>query len=63
MFGKSKSTSSALSLEEHIYQLRQELEQLVRNGNSLTSPQVVEISMALDKKINEYMNRQRGSRS
>ncbi|UUZ87269.1 hypothetical protein LJK88_39975 [Paenibacillus sp. P26] len=38
MFGKSKSTSSALSLEEHIYQLRQELEQLVRNGNSLTSP-------------------------
>ncbi|UUZ87076.1 aspartyl-phosphate phosphatase Spo0E family protein [Paenibacillus sp. P26] len=29
----------------------------------LNLPQVVEISMALDKKINEYMNRQRGSRS
>ncbi|MCZ8516379.1 aspartyl-phosphate phosphatase Spo0E family protein [Paenibacillus filicis] len=62
-FGKRKSASSAVSLEDEIYCLRQELEQLVQNGNRLTSPQVVEVSMELDKKINEYMNSIRGSRA
>lgn len=63
IFGTRKSASSALSLEDDIYRLRRELEKLVQNGNSLTSPEVVAISMALDKKINEYMNRERRSRS
>lgn len=63
IFGKRKATSSSTSLEDEIYRLRQELEALVQSGNSLTSPRVVEISMVLDTKINEYMNRHRGSRS
>jgi len=57
IFGKKKQSSSALSLEEEIYHLRLELERLVQSEKSLTSPKVVEISMLLDKKINEYMNR------
>ncbi|MED4602136.1 aspartyl-phosphate phosphatase Spo0E family protein [Paenibacillus validus] len=63
IFGKRKTNSSATSLEDEIYRLRQELESLVQSGNTLTSPRVVEISMELDIKINEYMNRHRGSRS
>ncbi|WP_090671910.1 aspartyl-phosphate phosphatase Spo0E family protein [Paenibacillus tianmuensis] len=61
-FGKRKQASSAVSLEDDIYKLRRQLEQLVQNGNSLTSPQVVEISMQLDIKINEYMYRPKGDR-
>ncbi len=61
-FGKKKQASSAVSLEDDIYKLRRQLEQLVQNGNSLTSPEVVEISMQLDIKINEYMNRPKGDR-
>ncbi|TDG00430.1 aspartyl-phosphate phosphatase Spo0E family protein [Paenibacillus piri] len=57
--GKKKKSSAARSLEDEIYQLRRELEDLVRNEKSLTSPKVVETSMILDKKINEYMNRKR----
>ncbi|SDC00530.1 Spo0E like sporulation regulatory protein [Paenibacillus sp. UNCCL117] len=61
IFGKQKATSTSVSLEDEIYRLRQELEALVQGGDSLTSPRVVEISMELDLKINEYMNRnQRG---
>ncbi|TVY07674.1 aspartyl-phosphate phosphatase Spo0E family protein [Paenibacillus cremeus] len=61
ILGKRKRASAAVSLEDDIYRLRIELEELVLGGNSLTSPRVVEISMELDKKINEYMNKhQRG---
>lgn len=62
IFGKKKQSSSALSLEEEIYNLRLELEQLVQREKSLTSPNVVEISMMLDKKINEYMNQYKRNR-
>ncbi|MDF2960884.1 MAG: Spo0E-like regulatory phosphatase [Paenibacillus sp.] len=61
-FGKKKQSSTALSLEEEIYNLRRELELLVHNEKSLTSPKVVEISMILDTKINEYMNRGKRNR-
>ncbi|WP_159882709.1 aspartyl-phosphate phosphatase Spo0E family protein [Paenibacillus puerhi] len=57
IFGKRRAISSSASLEDEIYGLRQELEALVQSGSSLTSPRVVEISMELDIKINEYMNR------
>lgn len=63
IFGTRKRASSALSLEDHIYLLRRELEHLVENGNDLTSPQVVKISMELDLKINEYMNLHQRGRS
>ncbi|WP_028551106.1 aspartyl-phosphate phosphatase Spo0E family protein [Paenibacillus sp. UNC451MF] len=56
-FGKKKQSSSDVSLEEEIYSLRQELERLVQTEKCLTSPNVVKISMILDQKINEYMNR------
>ncbi|OXM86685.1 aspartyl-phosphate phosphatase Spo0E family protein [Paenibacillus rigui] len=62
IFGKKKQSSSALSLEEEIYKLRVELENRVQIDKSLTSPEVVEISMMLDKKINEYMNRNKRNR-
>jgi hypothetical protein len=55
-----KIVSSTLSLEEEIYSLRLQLEQLVLHEKSLSSPEVVGISMILDKKINEYMERSRG---
>lgn len=63
IFGTRKRASSALSLEDHIYLLRRELEGLVQSGSDLTSPQVVEISMQLDLKINEYMNLHQRGRS
>ncbi|CAG7613898.1 hypothetical protein PAESOLCIP111_01656 [Paenibacillus solanacearum] len=62
-FGEKKQASSALSLEDDIYRLRIELEKLVQSGCSLTSEQVVEISMELDKKINEFMNQNKRGRS
>jgi len=62
IFGKKKQSSSALSLEEEIYQLRMELEKRVQIDKSLTSSEVVEISMMLDLKINEYMNRNKRNR-
>jgi hypothetical protein len=54
-----KTVSTILSLEEEIYSLRRQLEQLVLLEKSLSSPGVVGISMILDKKINEYMERNR----
>ncbi|MEK8127024.1 aspartyl-phosphate phosphatase Spo0E family protein [Paenibacillus filicis] len=62
IFGKRKATSASASLEDEIYRLRQELEALVESGSSLTSPRVVEISMELDIKINEYMRNHRRGR-
>ncbi|AEI45318.1 aspartyl-phosphate phosphatase Spo0E family protein [Paenibacillus mucilaginosus] len=63
IFGKRKKGSAASTLEDDIYRLRQEMEQLVQSGNSHTSSRVVEISMELDIKINEYMQGFRRSRS
>ncbi|PZE20381.1 aspartyl-phosphate phosphatase Spo0E family protein [Paenibacillus xerothermodurans] len=62
IFRKNKKSSVVLSLDEEIYQLRCRLEQLVLEQRSLTSPEVVEISMMLDQKINEYINQTRGNR-
>ncbi|MCS7460803.1 aspartyl-phosphate phosphatase Spo0E family protein [Paenibacillus doosanensis] len=62
IFGRKKQSSSTASLEEEIYNLRLKLEQLVQTEKSLTSPNVVEISMLLDQKINEYMNRSKRGR-
>jgi hypothetical protein len=62
VFGKRKRTSSTLSLEDDIYNLRLEMERLVKEGYSLTSHKVVEISMILDQKINEYMNANKKNR-
>ncbi|NOU91802.1 Spo0E family sporulation regulatory protein-aspartic acid phosphatase [Paenibacillus sp. LMG 31456] len=61
-FGTKKQSSTVLSLEEEIYHLRRDLEQLVYHEKSLTSPKVVEISMMLDTKINEYMARNKKNR-
>ncbi|MCR8636548.1 MULTISPECIES: aspartyl-phosphate phosphatase Spo0E family protein [Paenibacillus] len=61
-FGTKKQSSTVLSLEEEIYHLRRDLEQLVHHEKSLTSPKVVEISMMLDTKINEYMTRTKRNR-
>lgn len=43
------------TLEEEICKLRSEMEALARQEQSLTAPNVVEISSRLDSKINEYM--------
>ncbi|WP_248930190.1 aspartyl-phosphate phosphatase Spo0E family protein [Paenibacillus hamazuiensis] len=59
-FRKQKQSSSVTSLEEEIYALRRRLEHLVREDTDLSSPEIVEISMQLDEKINEYMNRGKG---
>jgi hypothetical protein len=58
----NKQSTAQVSLDDEIYQLRRKLEQLVLDEKSLTSQEVVEISVMLDKKINEYMIRPRGNR-
>ncbi|WP_281885234.1 aspartyl-phosphate phosphatase Spo0E family protein [Paenibacillus sp. YYML68] len=62
VFGKRKCIPSVSLLEDEIYRLRKEMERLVMKGNSLTSARVVEISMELDIKINEYMHAERSRR-
>jgi hypothetical protein len=42
------------TLEEEISKLRIQMEQLVRVENSFTSDVVLQLSMQLDEKINEY---------
>jgi len=56
---QEKPVSPEASLEEEIYLMRLELERLASEENSLISPKVMESSMRLDEKINEYMNRKR----
>ncbi|MDQ1233191.1 hypothetical protein QE450_000689 [Paenibacillus sp. SORGH_AS306] len=51
----SEKSSQILSLEDEIYLLRMRMEQLFLEEQSFTSEVVVEISMLLDLKINEYM--------
>lgn len=50
-----KNSSSLLFLEEEIRLLRNRMEELFEQEQSLTSPPVVEASSQLDLKINEYM--------
>lgn len=52
----SKDPSPSTSLEEEIYILRRKMEQMAVKEQCLTAPKVVELSMILDKKLNEYMN-------
>jgi plasmid maintenance system antidote protein VapI len=47
--------SSKVILEEEIRVLRQAMEQAYRDHQSFTADVVIEISRALDIKINEYM--------
>lgn len=47
------------SLEEEIYVLRNKMEQVICDEDSLTSKRVVQHSSELDRKINEYMRQQR----
>ena len=56
-FRTIKRIPDICSLEEEIDSLRRQLELMVLNNKSLSSPEIVEFSMILDKKINEYMNR------
>lgn len=51
----SENSSQMLSLEDEIYLLRMRMEQLFLEEQSFTSELVIEISMLLDLKINEYM--------
>jgi hypothetical protein len=56
LFRTRKQVSDERVLEEEIASLRRQLELLVLHEKSLSSSEVVEFSMILDKKINEYMN-------
>jgi len=57
-----RKEKSAIPLEEEIHSLRLRLEQLVKEDENLSSPEIVELSMLLDDKINEYMKRGRRDR-
>lgn len=67
-FGKSwltkraKKLNSLTLLEEEIHSLRRRLEQMVLDGEEMTSDSVVQLSTILDQKINEYMNNGKKSR-
>lgn len=52
----AKKQNPLTLLEEEIHSLRRRLEQMVLDGEEMTSDAVVELSTILDQKINEYMN-------
>ena len=52
---RAKKQNSLTLLEEEIHSLRRRLEQMVFDGEEMTSDSVVELSTMLDQKINEYM--------
>ncbi|MFC0211478.1 aspartyl-phosphate phosphatase Spo0E family protein [Paenibacillus chartarius] len=62
LFARKRKSKAQLALEEDIHLLRCRLEQMVVDGSTMTSEAVVEVSMLLDRKINEYMNTGRKSR-
>jgi len=62
LFKHAKQSNSLTPLEEEIHSLRRKLEQMVVEGRAMTSDAVVELSMKLDNKINEYMNKGKKSR-
>ncbi|MDD9266321.1 aspartyl-phosphate phosphatase Spo0E family protein [Paenibacillus sp. GCM10023248] len=59
---RAKKRNSLNLLEEEIHSLRRRLEQMVIDGEEMTSDAVVELSTILDLKINEYMNSGKKSR-
>ncbi|BFT69931.1 MULTISPECIES: aspartyl-phosphate phosphatase Spo0E family protein [Paenibacillus] len=59
---RAKKRNSLNLLEEEIHSLRRRLEQMVLDGEEMTSESVVELSTILDLKINEYMNNWKKSR-
>lgn len=52
-----KAISPEQALEEEIYLLRQRMEHMFNQEQSLTSESVIEASSLLDSKINEYMHK------
>jgi hypothetical protein len=62
LFSRDRKSKAQIALEEEIHALRCRLEQMVVEGLTMTSDAVVEVSMLLDRKINEYMNSGRKSR-
>ncbi|ASA20013.1 aspartyl-phosphate phosphatase Spo0E family protein [Paenibacillus donghaensis] len=52
---KGEPSERCLTLEDEIRILRSRMEQLFTQENSFTSDSVIEISILLDLKINEYM--------
>ena len=56
---KFEKISPERSLEEDIFQLRQSMEHLAHEEQSLNSELVVMVSRLLDQKINEYMRKVR----
>lgn len=63
LFRRSRKSKAQLALEEEIHMLRCRLEQMVVEGRTMTSDAVVEVSMLLDSKINEYMSFSRKGQS
>ncbi|KIL38037.1 hypothetical protein SD70_28955 [Gordoniibacillus kamchatkensis] len=61
-FARNRKSKAQIALEEEIHSLRCRLEQMVVEGRTMTSDAVVEVSMLLDRKINEYMNSVRKGR-
>lgn len=62
LFARNRKSKAQIALEEEIHSLRCLLEQMVVEGRTMTSDAVVEVSMLLDRKINEYMHSGRKSR-
>jgi hypothetical protein len=62
LFKHAKKSNPLTSLEEEIDALRRKLEQMVVDGREMTSESVIELSIVLDRKINEYMNNGKKSR-
>jgi hypothetical protein len=62
LFSRNRKSMAQIVLEEEIHSLRCRLEQMVGEGLTMTSDAVVEVSMLLDRKINEYMTSERKSR-
>lgn len=58
----AKKQNSLALLEEEIHSLRRKMEQMVMEGQEMTSDAVVELSTMLDHKINEYMTAGKKSR-
>lgn len=56
---QSEPESGPPSLEREIDQLRDMLEQAFTHDRSFTSDVVMQVSMRLDEKINQYMKRER----
>jgi hypothetical protein len=52
----SSKLSPSTTLEEEIYRMRCKMEQTACREQSLTAPEVIELSTKLDRMLNDYMN-------